>query len=120
MRLKDPVGKTIYFWDSPVKIIGIMEHSVSASAYQKVAPMILHSITKFNVKVILVRVNQTQNIGSSLAKIDQIVKEMNPNYPVERTFLDESFEKKFVEEKLLALYRTGSVVLRYLFRVWVY
>jgi putative ABC transport system permease protein len=101
MGLKNPIGTTIYFWDSPVKIIGIMKDFVSASPYQKVEPMLFHPITKFNAQVILVRLNETQNIGSSLSKIDEIVKGMNPHYPVERTFLDQSFEKKFVEEQLL-------------------
>jgi ABC-type antimicrobial peptide transport system permease subunit len=101
MGLKNPIGTTIYFWDSPVKIIGVMKDFVSASAYQKVAPMLFHPIAKFDAQVILVRLNEARNIGSSLSKIDEIVKAMNPNYPVERVFLDQSFEEKFVEEQLL-------------------
>jgi putative ABC transport system permease protein len=101
MGLKNPIGKTIYFWDNPVKIIGIMEDFVSGSAYQKVEPMLFLPITEFSAQVVLVRLNETQNIGSSLSKIDEIVKGMNPDYPVERTFLDQSFKEKFVEEQLL-------------------
>jgi putative ABC transport system permease protein len=101
MGLKNPIGKTIYFWDSPVKIIGIMKDFISASAYQKVAPMLFHPITRFDAQVILVRLNEARNIGASLSIIDEIVKSMNPDYPVERTFLDQTFEKKFAEEQLL-------------------
>lgn len=82
MGLKSPIGTTIYFWDSPVKIIGIMEDFVSASAYQKVAPMPFLPITEFNAQVVLVRLNETQKIGSSFSKIDEIVKGMNPEFPV--------------------------------------
>lgn len=101
MGLKNPMGKTIYFSDTPVQIIGVMEDFVSGSAYKKVEPMLFLPTTKFNTQVVLVRLNETQNIGSSLAKIDEIVKGMNPEYPVERTFLDQSFKEKFVEEQLL-------------------
>jgi putative ABC transport system permease protein len=101
MGLKNPVGKTIYFWDTPVQVIGVMEDFVSGSAYQKVEPMLFLPVTKFNAQVVLVRLNETQNISSSLAKIDEVVKGMNPDYPVERTFLDQSFKEKFVEEQLL-------------------
>ncbi|MNT87221.1 hypothetical protein D3C72_2276080 [compost metagenome] len=51
--------------------------------------------------VMIVRLNQDRNIGSSLEKIDQLVKQMEPNYPVSRKFVDESFEAKFKNEKLL-------------------
>ncbi|RZK63386.1 MAG: FtsX-like permease family protein, partial [Pedobacter sp.] len=101
MGIKNPVGTTIYFWDSPVKIIGIMKDFVSASAYKKVEPMLFLPITKFDAQVVLVRLTEAQNISNSLMKIDEIVKGMNPEYPVERTFLDESFEEKFNDEQLL-------------------
>lgn len=101
MGLKNPIGTTIYFWDSPVKIIGIMEDFVSASAYQKVAPMLFLPTTEFSPQVVLVRLNEAQNIGSSLSKIDEIVKGMNPEFPVDRTFMNQSFEEKFIEEQLL-------------------
>jgi len=101
MGLKHPVGTTITFWESPVTIIGVMKDFVSASAYQKVAPMIFHPITRFKAEVVLVRLSEAQNIGSSLAQVDDIVKSMNPDYPVDRSFMDESFEKKFAEEQLL-------------------
>ncbi|CAM4001252.1 duplicated orphan permease [Pedobacter westerhofensis] len=101
MGLKHPVGTTITFWESPVVIIGVMKDFVSASAYQKVAPMIFHPVTRFKAEVVLLRLNEAENIGSSLAQVDDIVKSMNPDYPVNRTFMDESFEKKFAEEQLL-------------------
>ncbi|RZL27669.1 MAG: FtsX-like permease family protein, partial [Pedobacter sp.] len=41
------------------------------------------------------------NISSSLAKIDELVREMEPNYPVNRKFVNEAFEVKFQDEKLL-------------------
>ena len=53
------------------------------------------------VEVILARLNPARNISSSVAGIDEIVKQLNPDYPVERTFVDDAFEAKFQNEKLL-------------------
>lgn len=101
MGLKKPVGTIIKFWGKPVTIVGVMKDFVSLSAYQKVMPMLLNPISKFKAEVILLRLKDAQDISASLDKIDGIVKEMNPDFPVDRTFLDESFEKKFAQEQLL-------------------
>jgi putative ABC transport system permease protein len=101
MGLKNPIGTTIKFWDSPVTIVGVMKDFISASAYQKVMPMLIHPIHKFKAEVVLIRLNGALNMSSAVAKIDDLVKKINPNFPVDRSFLDESFEKKFAEEKLL-------------------
>lgn len=101
MGLKKPVGTVINFWGTPVTIVGVMKDFVSLSAYQKVMPMLLHPISKFKAEVVLVRLKEAQHISASLDKIDDIVKQMDPDFPVDRTFLDESFDKKFAQEQLL-------------------
>jgi putative ABC transport system permease protein len=101
MGLKKPVGTVINFWGKPVTIVGVMKDFVSLSAYQKVMPMLLHPISKFKAEVVLVRLKDAQHINASLDKIDGIVKKMDPDFPVDRTFLDESFDKKFAQEQLL-------------------
>ncbi|MFC3559420.1 ABC transporter permease [Pedobacter jamesrossensis] len=101
MGLKNPIGKVITFWGFKLNIVGTVKDFVVESAYQKVAPMIFHLRTNDNANVILARLNPNQNISSSLTKIDELVKEMEPNYPVKRVFVNESFEVKFQDEKLL-------------------
>jgi putative ABC transport system permease protein len=49
----------------------------------------------------IARLNPTQNVSSSVNKIDELVKNLNPDYPVDRKFVDENFEQKFQNEKLL-------------------
>ncbi|WP_293310839.1 ABC transporter permease [Pedobacter sp. UBA5917] len=101
MGLQNPVGTSLKFWGNPVTVVGVMKDFVSASPYQKVMPMIIHPIARFKAEVALVKLNNRQNISTSLAAIDNIFKEINPDFPVERNFLDESFEKKFADEHLL-------------------
>lgn len=102
MQLKNPIGKVITFWgDKKLTIVGIVKDFVVESVYQRVAPMIFRVNGKDDARVIIARLNPNQNISSSLAKIDDLVKQIEPNYPVNRKFVNESFEVKFKNEKLL-------------------
>lgn len=102
MQLKNPIGKVITFWgDKKLTIVGVVKDFVVESVYQRVAPMIFRANGKYDARVIIARLNPNQNISSSLAKIDDLVKQMEPNYPVNRKFVNESFEVKFKNEKLL-------------------
>jgi len=51
--------------------------------------------------MIITRLNPNQNISTSLSKIDELVRGIEPNYPVNRKFVNESYEIKFQDEKLL-------------------
>jgi putative ABC transport system permease protein len=101
MGLKNPVGSMIRWSGGVLTIIGVMKDFVVESAYKRVAPMIFFPSFKDEVSVVLVRLNPSQNISSSLAKIDHIVKSINPDYPVERVFVAEAFKAKFKDEQLL-------------------
>jgi len=101
MGLKNPVGTVIDYGESKSTIIGVMKDFVAESPYQKVAPMIFNRIYKDEGGVILIRLNEAQNISTSLAQIDALVKAINPDYPVDRIFVSDSFEEKFQNEKLL-------------------
>lgn len=101
MALKNPVGAKIKFWGNERINVGVIKDFVVEGAYQKVAPMIFFPSSTWGSNMVIVRLNPNQNISSSLAKIDELVREMEPNYPVNRKFVNESFEVKFQDEKLL-------------------
>ena len=101
MGLKNPLGAVITFWGNKFTNVGVVEDFVVESAYQKVAPMIFYLNNQDNTNVIIARLNPDENISSSLEKMDELVSQIEPNYPVNRKFLNESFELKFQNEKLL-------------------
>ncbi len=101
MRLKNPIGAIISWGDTKLTNVGVVKDFVVESAYQKVSPMIFYPSYRDGVSVIIARLNPSQNISSSLEKIDELVKQAEPNYPVNRKFVSESFEIKFQNEKLL-------------------
>ncbi len=101
MRLKNPIGVIINWNGMRFTNVGVVKDFVVESAYQKVAPMLFYPGYRDDAAVMLVRLNSNQNISSSLEKIDLLVKEIEPNYPISRKFVDESFAVKFQDEKLL-------------------
>lgn len=103
MGLKNPLGTVIGYGDTKCTIIGVMKDFIVESPYQKVAPTIFYPSFKNSVGVILIRLNEEKNISSSLAQVDAIVKDINPDYPVDRRFVSESFEEKFQDERLLGI-----------------
>ncbi|WP_231423914.1 MULTISPECIES: ABC transporter permease [Pedobacter] len=101
MNLKNPIGAKIRYWGVEKTNVGVVKDFVVESAYQKVAPMIFYPSYMDDVQVILVRLNPNQNISTSLDALDNLIKQIEPDYPVKRKFVDESFEVKFQNEKLL-------------------
>jgi putative ABC transport system permease protein len=103
MQLKNPVGVTIYWGDTKLTNVGVIKDFVVESANNQVAPMIFYPSYIDGASVIIVRLNPDQNISTSLEKIDQLVKQIEPDYPVSRKFVDESFAWKFQNERLLGI-----------------
>ncbi|WP_316850791.1 ABC transporter permease [Pedobacter agri] len=101
MGLKNPIGAKIRYWGTEKTNVAVVKDFVVESAYQKVAPMIFYPSYMDDVQVIIVRLNANQNISTSISKIDELVKQIEPEYPVNRKFVDEGFEIKFQNEKLL-------------------
>ncbi|MBB6238175.1 ABC-type antimicrobial peptide transport system permease subunit [Pedobacter sp. AK013] len=99
MGMKDPVGKMIT-WDQPLRIIGVVKDYVMESPYQKAAPLLIAQ-NPGRATTIIMRLNDKNNITTSISKINEAVKRLNPSYPTEIRFVDDNFEWKFRDEKLL-------------------
>ncbi|SHF31183.1 ABC transporter permease [Pedobacter caeni] len=100
MGLKDPIGKVISMGKDQVTIIGVIKDIVVGSPYQQAAPMVIFDWT-VNLNFALVRLNPGGNISSAVQKIDEVTKRLNPDFPVERNFVDDEFKLKFQNEQLL-------------------
>ncbi|NRF40834.1 ABC transporter permease [Pedobacter foliorum] len=100
MGLKQAVGTVIKKGDIPYTIIGVMKNYVSESPYKNANPTVMfYSIGE--VSSIIVRIKPDQNISTSIEQIDGIFKKINPDFPVDSRFVNDDFEQKFQNEKLL-------------------
>jgi putative ABC transport system permease protein len=104
MGLSDPVGKVITWGGDKLTVIGVVKDFVMETPYQTVTPMIMMvNSTADGEGVLVMRLNPSQSIGTSMQQITTLVKEMNPDFPVDATFLSDSFEAKFQNEKVLGI-----------------
>jgi putative ABC transport system permease protein len=101
MNLKNPIGTLIKYGDTPMTIIGIYNDFVWGSPYEKTRPMITQFGEKYGA-VIDLRLNQNRSITANIDAITKALKTVNPSYPPTMKFVDNDFEKKFENEKLLA------------------
>lgn len=101
MGLKDPIGQKLTFNSQELEIIGVMQDVVMASPYEPVEPMTL-IFSPYWSSTITVRLSKTPDINGALAKVEQVFKKHNPNYPFEYRFTDTDFEKKFASVNLIS------------------
>lgn len=102
MGLKKPVGIIINIMGKPFTIIGVMKDFVMESPYKAAAPMFISNRIE-GVTYIIAKLNPAQSILNATTKVDEVVKALNPNFPVDRKFVDDSFQQKFQDERLLGI-----------------
>ncbi|WP_316835151.1 ABC transporter permease [Pedobacter nutrimenti] len=100
MGLKNPVGTVIDWGGTPITIVGVVKDFVMESPYQNVGPLVLYH-PKSSYSHMIARLNPGQNVNSSMAKIDEIVKKLNPKFPVDSKYVADDFDNKLQEEKVL-------------------
>lgn len=104
MGLKNPVGTVIQWGGDPLTVIGVMKDFVMETPYQSVTPMVMmNNHSADGEGVLVLRLNPAQSIATSMQQIEDIIKEMNPDFPLDAKFLSDSFEAKFQNEKVLGI-----------------
>ncbi|WEK18215.1 MAG: ABC transporter permease [Candidatus Pedobacter colombiensis] len=102
MGLLKPVGSVVSWNDGQYTIIGVMKDFVMESPYKSTSPMIIgKGIDKEGV--IAMRLNPNQNLSRAISEVETMMKEVNPDYPATVTFVSDSFESKFKNEKLMGI-----------------
>lgn len=100
----DPVGQTLNFSGTEVKIIGVINKTNFRSLHSKAVPHIYYLTNNYTGNfwnfngVILINVN-TRDIKSAVNKIGESWKKINPEIPIDLNFLDETYNKFYESEK---------------------
>lgn len=100
MKLKDGTGAKMSGGGNQFTVIGVIKDFTNESPYQSVRPMIMYYYPPDFDKIII-RLNPAQSISASMSQVNDVVKSINPDFPVDARFIDDGFEQKFNNEKLL-------------------
>lgn len=96
--LKDPVG-TVLKWDDRIfTIVGVVKDLVQESPYNAVSPG-LYLLDTNNAEWIILKLNPSQSISASLAKVETVFRRLIPSAPFDFQFVDQAFGEKFANEE---------------------
>ena len=102
MGLKNPVGTIIKWDETPITVVGVINDFVIESPFKPVDPLVIyHPTTDYNY--LIAKLNPVKTISSSLAQLEATMKQFNPGYPVDRTFITEDYERKLQNERRLGI-----------------
>lgn len=104
MNFKEPIGQIIRDNGIDWHIIGVAKDFVMNSPFQKVEPMVIEGGKAF-FNVIHIKFNQEIKTAESIAQTEAIFRKYNPEYPFNYEFVDQTYARKFNDEK-----RTGLLV----------
>ena len=98
MGLKDAVGQTVTWWDTPLTVIGVVHNMVMKSPYDEPRPTIFNLSTE-EQSVTIAKINPTSNARDALTKIEATFKKFEKDQLFDFQFVDEEYAKKFAGEE---------------------
>jgi putative ABC transport system permease protein len=100
MNLLNPIGKRIRLNGELRQVIGVFKDIVWGDPALHSKPMVV-AFNEENSDFITMRLN-AKNLQANIAKIASITKNINPDFPVDLTFVDKLVEGKYRDEQRMA------------------
>jgi putative ABC transport system permease protein len=100
MNKKSLVGSVISGNGAKYTVVGVVKDFVYGDMYAPAAPLMLFADTS-NCNILTVRLKTGAQLPAALAKIETIIKNNNPGYPFDYSFVDQEFGKLFKTETLI-------------------
>ncbi|MGZ4049713.1 MAG: ABC transporter permease [Bacteroidia bacterium] len=97
---KNVLGTIVSQGNTNYTIVGVVKDFVYNNMYASAAPLILFSDTS-NSNVLSIRIKTASQLPAALVKIETVIKNDNPGYPFDYSFVDQQFDKLFKTETLI-------------------
>ncbi len=97
---KNIIGSLISQGDENYTVVGVISDFVYNDMYKPASPLVLFPDTS-NVNVLSMRISPSVPTKTALDRIENVIKKVNPAYPFEYKFVDDSFAKQFKNENLI-------------------
>jgi ABC-type antimicrobial peptide transport system permease subunit len=106
MGMKDPVGKWVSAWNKKGHIIGILKDYNTNSLHERIRPIIIDVKEYEYFGVVLVR-TEAGKTKEAIASLEQVYKELNPDYPFSFKFIEEDFNRMYQSEQMITRLSNG-------------
>jgi putative ABC transport system permease protein len=110
MGMKNPIGKWISAWNKKGHIIGVLKDYHVSSLREPIKPLLIDVKEYEYFGVIMVRLAPGK-VKEGLASIEQVCKEINPNYPFAFQFMDQEYNKLYHSEEVITKLTNAFAVL---------
>ena len=99
MKMKNPIGQPLSFWGNPGTIVGVVKDFHFGSLKESIFPMIIRSegYAEFNIAFIKYKKG---NEKRTLAALESLHKNINPDFPFEYRFVDQEYNKLYKSESI--------------------
>jgi putative ABC transport system permease protein len=111
MGIKDPIGKTVSFWDDRREIVGVAADFNFESLYQQVKPAFFRVYPVFPTAMVRLRGGSEEQ---TIERVRAAYTRFNPGMPFEYKFLDEDYQQLYASEirvGVLSRYFAGLAIL---------
>ncbi|UII28050.1 ABC transporter permease [Fulvivirga maritima] len=101
MGIKDPIGKWISAWEKKGHIVGVLKDFHTHSFKQKIKPLVVDVKEDLYFGEVIVR-TEPGKTKEALASMEQVLEEINPDYPFSYKFLDAEYMKLYKSEETVS------------------
>lgn len=99
MGMTHPLGKQISFWNGKGTIIGVVKDFHFASMRENISPLVMMLVPRQNSYMML-RLSKG-DVPAQVAAVEKVFARLNPGYPMDYHFLDETFDSMYRSETML-------------------
>ncbi|MEQ8303709.1 MAG: ABC transporter permease [Cyclobacteriaceae bacterium] len=100
MNLENPIGTKLDLWGSERELIGVVDNTLMGSPFRAVSPLFMIKDPDW-ISAVTIRLSASNDLAGSLAKVEEVFKQLNPAYPFEYDFVDVEFKQKFTTIDLI-------------------
>ncbi|MEM9328883.1 MAG: ABC transporter permease, partial [Bacteroidota bacterium] len=99
MELQEPIiGTNLDLWGEKYNLIGVVDNVLMGSPYREIKPLFM-VMGDWGGSLTL-RLKKGTPLKESLATVESIFNEYNSAYPFDYVFVDQAFQRKFIEIEL--------------------
>ena len=99
MNVEDPLSVPIEFWNRQGRVVGIVKDFHFHSVHETIEPLVI-AYRPGIMNTLTVKITG-QNVEESLSYLEEVVSELNPNYPFDYKFVDDNYNDLYRSETTL-------------------